>query len=269
MVAVSGSSNKAKIAKRVIEVLDYFDDDHREATVMDIVRRYNRPQSSTSELLSSLVELGLLYKDPYSRSYSLSPRAALLGSNGQTGMVREGRLARLVDRLAAQTGLSVALYGIVGLNAQIISWRSGTRATTTKTRAMFGGIQEPLIDSAVGWLMLSTILQPRCDGVVRRLIAEASEDRKVTFAEMSARIERCRNSLVGAGPAGFDSAAEVVSVLLPGQCTAHPMAVGLVFAPDSQIHADALVSCIREAIDHCLANEETAPAVVEALQTAA
>ena len=61
MPVTSGSSNKAKIARRVIEVLEYFDDNHREATVMDIVRRYNRPQSSTSELLSSLVDLGLLY----------------------------------------------------------------------------------------------------------------------------------------------------------------------------------------------------------------
>ena len=79
----SQASNKAKIAKRVIEVLEYFDDQHREATVMDIVRRYDRPQSSTSELLSSLVELGLLHKDPYSRSYSLTARAALLGVAGQ------------------------------------------------------------------------------------------------------------------------------------------------------------------------------------------
>ena len=61
-------SNKAKIAKRVIEVLEFFDVEHPQATVMDIVRRYNRPQSSTSELLSSLVGLGLLYKDAYSRS---------------------------------------------------------------------------------------------------------------------------------------------------------------------------------------------------------
>ena len=52
--------NKAKIARRVIEVLDFFDDENREASVMDIVRRYGRPQSSTSELLASLVELGLL-----------------------------------------------------------------------------------------------------------------------------------------------------------------------------------------------------------------
>ena len=47
-MAVGAESNKAKIARRVVEVLDYFDDEHPQATVMDIVRRYNRPQSSTS-----------------------------------------------------------------------------------------------------------------------------------------------------------------------------------------------------------------------------
>src|SRR5688500_8456816 len=113
-------SNKAKIAKRVVEVLEFFDDDHPRATVMDIVRRYNRPQSSTSELLSSLVELGLLYKDPHTRSYSLAPRAALIGSSGQSDIVRRGRLVHMLDRLVAQTGLSVALFGRVCLNAQII-----------------------------------------------------------------------------------------------------------------------------------------------------
>src|ERR1700741_1511938 len=92
------ASNKAKIARRVIEGLEYFDDSHREATVMDIVRRYGRPQSSPSELLSSLVELGLLYKDPHSRAYTLAPRAALIGASGQTGAVRDGRLVRLIDR---------------------------------------------------------------------------------------------------------------------------------------------------------------------------
>ncbi|MFM5906352.1 MAG: helix-turn-helix domain-containing protein [Novosphingobium sp.] len=268
MASVSNSSNKAKIAKRVIEVLDYFDDDHREATVMDIVRRYNRPQSSTSELLSSLVDLGLLYKDPYSRSYSLSPRAALLGTNGQTGMARDGRVVRLIDRLAAQTGLSVALYGMVGLNAQIVSWRSGNRQGQGRQRALWGGMQEPLLDSAVGWLMLSTVGQPRRDGVVRRLIAEASEDRKQPFTDMTSRIQNCADTGTGVGIAGFGTSAEVVSVLLPGQPAEHPMAIGLVFAPDSQINVESLVACIREAIAHCLLGEETAP-VLEAVAHAA
>lgn len=269
MASTSNSSNKAKIAKRVIEVLDYFDDDHREATVMDIVRRYNRPQSSTSELLSSLVDLGLLYKDPFSRSYSLSPRAALLGTNGQTGLARDGRIVRLIDRLAAQTGLSVALYGMVGLNAQIVSWRSGNRQGQGRQRALWGGMQEALLESAVGWLMLSTIPQPRRDGVVRRLIAEASDDRKVPFAEATARIQLCADTRAGAGMAGFGTSAEMVSVLLPDQPADHPMAIALVYAPDSQINAESLVSCIREAISACLLGEEPSAPVLEAVAHAA
>lgn len=269
MVAMSTSSNKAKIAKRVIEVLDYFDDDHREATVMDIVRRYDRPQSSTSELLSSLVDLGLLYKDPYSRSYSLSPRAALLGANGQTGSVRDGRIVRLLDRLAAQTGLGVALYGMVGLNAQIVSWRSAARGMSAKARSIHGGMQEPLLESAVGWLMLSTIAQPRCDGVLRRLIAEASDDRKVPFADLATRVQDCRHSGVGTGPAGFGSGVNVVSLLLPGQPADHPLAIGLLVGGDQQINSEGLIACIEEAIAICLNGEEASPARLELLPNAA
>ena len=106
-------SNKAKIAKRVIEVLEFFDEDHPQATVMDIVRRFDRPQSSTSELLSSLVDLGLLHKDPCSRSYSPTPRAAMLGAAVQPKLVRDGVLTGLIDRLSAQTGLGVAVFGMV------------------------------------------------------------------------------------------------------------------------------------------------------------
>ena len=269
MVAMSGSSNKAKIAKRVIEVLDYFDDDHRDATVMDIVRRYNRPQSSTSELLSSLVDLGLLYKDAFSRSYSLSPRAALLGANGQTGMVRDGRIVRLLDRLAAQTGLAVALYGMVGLNVQIVSWRSSARPMNAKARAIHGGLQEPLIESAIGWLMLSTIPHPRCDGVVRRLIAEANDDRKVPFAEMSQRLQNCRETQSAIGPAGFGSGVEVAGLLLPGQGEDHPLGVGLLYGADQQINPDSLIECIKEAIANCLLGEEANPPRLEALTNAA
>jgi len=129
-------SNKARIARRVIEVLEFFDDRHSEATVMDIVRRYDRPQSSTSELLSSLVELGILYKDHRNRSYRPTPRAAMLGGSTQAPIVRDGRLNELMDRLNAQTGLAVALFGLVGVDVQIFNTRStreiaSCRAPTT------------------------------------------------------------------------------------------------------------------------------------------
>lgn len=144
-------SNKAKIARRVVEVLEFFDEDHPQATVMDIVRRFNRPQSSTSELLSSLVGLGLLYKDPYSRSYTPTPRAALLGCSVQSGIVRDGRLAGLIDRLSAQTGLGVAVMGMIGLKVQIFSWRGGKKMLrTSRPDGFAGGLQEVLTDFGSG-----------------------------------------------------------------------------------------------------------------------
>ena len=269
MTCAKAPSNKAKIARRVIEVLEYFDDEHREATVMDIVRRYDRPQSSTSELLSSLVELGLLYKDPWSRSYSLSPRAALIGSSGQSDMVRDGRLIRLMDRLVAQTGLSVALFGRVNLNLQIVNWRAGTRATSSAP-ALFGGMQEPLSQSAIGWLMLSTVEQPRRDGVLRRLISEARDELKVPFPTLSAQVNQCSDAAFAQGPAGFDSPSKAVGVLRPGQPLDHPLAIGFVYGADSQIKPESLLVCLNEAIEHCLvATVEFEPAKVEKLPTAA
>lgn len=269
MPAGSAPSNKAKIARRVVEVLEYFDETHREATVMDIVRRYDRPQSSTSELLSSLVELGLLYKDPYSRSYSLAPRAALLGAAGQSGIVRDGRLVGLIDRLAAQTGLSVALFGRVGLKTQIVSWHAGPRCFAPAVQGLYGGLQQPLSDTAAGWLLLSTIGQPRREGILRRLNAEASDERKFAMAEMAARLQTCRDDGDHVrGKVGFGSRAEVLATLLPGQAERHPLAVGFVYGNEDRINPQSLRQCLDEAIVQCLGPGQT-QTPVEQLPTAA
>lgn len=265
MTSAPSGSTKAKIARRVIEVLDYFDDAHREATVMDIVRRYDRPQSSTSELLFSLVELGLLYKDPNSRCFRLAPRAALIGSTSQQGMVRDGRLVSLIDRLAAQTGLPLAVFGSVGLNVQIVSWHPGPRASVTARRRISSGLQEPLCESAAGWLLLSTIDDMRLDGALRRLNAEASESRKFAVSELSAKVVACRESGHVCGKLGFGSQADVVAVLLPSQDEAQPLAIGIIYSEDDRVSRDSLLRCIQEAIAQALG----APANIEKLLSAA
>jgi DNA-binding IclR family transcriptional regulator len=269
-MGIALESNKAKIAKRVIEVLEFFDDENREATVMDFVRRYNRPQSSTSELLASLVDLGLLYKDACTRSYTLTPRAAMLGSHFQPDLVRDGRLTTLVDRLVAQTGLGVAVFGSIGLNAQIFSWRTGARPLRTAgPKGFCGGLKENLSDSAVGLLFLSTIAQPRRDGVVRRLNAEAVDSRKFCFSEITAKIETSLSAGYSVGPVGFGSIADVCAMLLPGQPENRPMAIGFVYEPSSQIDAAALVHCLQSAVENCLEQPATQTAVIQPISSAA
>lgn len=262
-------SNKAKIANRVVEVFDFFDENHTEATVMDIVRRYGRPQSSTSELLSSLVNLGLLYKDPQSRSYSPTPRAAMLGSTTQPEIVRNGQLMAMIDRLVTQTGLGVAVFGMVGLNVQIFSWHGGTSTIGTGRSQGFGsGLTERMSDSAAGQLLLSTIDQPRRDGTIRRLNAEATDDRKFAFGEMSARIEAIRDAGHSTGPAGFGSISDTCAILLPGQPKNRAIAVGFVYEPSAQIDPQALCTLLVNAVARCSERPEFSAPVL-ALSSAA
>lgn len=256
-MANAAAMNKAKIAKRVIEVLEFFDEEHREATVMDIVRRYKRPQSSTSELLTSLVDLGLLYKDPYSRSYTLTPRAAMLGSHFQPDIVRDGRLITLIDRLHAQTGLGVALFGMVGLNAQIFTWRSGTRRIrTTRPEGMAGGMQERLTDSVVGQLLLSSIAKQRRDGMARRLNAEAPDHARFVLAEMSAKLDLAQERGYVIGPLGFGSSADACAMLLPGQPENRPMGLAFIYDNAERVDTVALIQCLQYSVQRC--GEQTA-----------
>ena len=260
----SSESNKAKIANRVIEVLDFFDDNHTEATVMDIVRRYNRPQSSTSELLSSLVNLGLLYKDPISRSYSPTPRAALLGSVTQPDIIRDGRLVAIIDRLVAQTGLAVAVFGMVGHNVQIFSWRGGNAALgTARSQGFNSGMLDRMSDSAAGLLLLSTIMQPRRDGMLRRLNAEASDDKKFSFSEMSAQVEQIKAAGYACGVAGFGSIADTCAILLADQPANRPIAIGFVYEPSHQVNQDALRALLVDAFARCDEPPAVSAAVVQ------
>ena len=250
----ASSANKAKIAKRVIEVLDYFDADHPTATVMDIVRRYDRPQSSTSELLSSLVDLGLLYKDMTTRSYTLTPRAAMLGSFTQPEYVRDGRLNSLVDRLAAQTRLSVGVFGMVGLETQIFCWHNGQpplKASTAK--GLYGGMQERLCESAVGWLLLSTVERRRREGMLRRLNAESPAERQFPLRELADVIERAGETGQVEGRMGFGSIADICAVLIPDEMNGRPMALGIVYEPDGSHDKAALLQLLRDAVAGCVA----------------
>jgi DNA-binding IclR family transcriptional regulator len=252
-MAIATESNKAKIARRVVEVLDYFDDEHPHATVMDIVRRYNRPQSSTSELLSSLVELGLLYKDPFSRSYTLTPRAAMLGATAQPDIIRSGSVTALVDRLVAQTGLSVAVFGMVGLNVQIFLHKSGKRGiATSNPKGISCGLQDQLSNSAAGRLLLSTIGQPRRDGIVRRLNAEANDEHKFSTTDMTQFLEVCRQTGSAHAGAGFGTVADSCCVLLPGQPEHQPIVFGFIYEPNAQTDPALLILCLQDAVKRML-----------------
>jgi DNA-binding IclR family transcriptional regulator len=249
-------SNKTKIAKRVIEVFEYFGEDNRKATVMDIVRRYGRPQSSTSELLASLVEMGLLYKDAASRSYSPTPRLATFGMSAQPDILRGGRLYPFMDRLAQSTRHGVALFGMVGTHTQIFRWSPGAAPLA---HTIENGASERLSSSTAGLLLLSTLGAEPARKLLWRLNAEAPPEERFDHSELSRRVASYAGQGWASGESGFMPGVKLTAVLLPCGADERPLALGVVYPDDRGVDPEALVATLRHGIVQCTAAETLSP----------
>lgn len=248
--------NKAKIAKRVIEVFEFFNENSQKATVMDIVRRYGRPQSSTSELLATLVEMGLLYKDSRSRYYSPTPRLAALGISAQPDIIRNGQLFSLMDRLAQTTRHSVALFGMVGTQVQIFRLSPGPEPVLHENAY---GACEQLSASAAGLLLLSTLPAEQANRLLWRLNAEAAPAQKFNPVEAREQVAAMRRQGFAAGPAGFAPGLNMVATLLPRTDAERPLALGLLYpAHAASIDAEALAATITRGLAQCSPEDEPA-----------
>ncbi|WP_375397273.1 helix-turn-helix domain-containing protein [uncultured Sphingomonas sp.] len=245
------ASNKNKIAKRVIEVFEFFDEHKRQATVMDIARRFGRPQSSTSELLSSLVEMGFLYKDARSRSYMPTPRVAMLGSSAQPDLLRNGHMLPLMDRIAQLTGLGVALMGVVGTHVQIFRWEAGR---TPLSNELVCGTSEPLSSSVAGMLLLSTQSFDQSGGMLRRLNAEAPSARKFHHAEAMDKIRVFGRQRHAIGESGFVDGADMCAVLLPHQAGERPLALGVIYPAGNGTDPADLLAELQRTVVGCTQN---------------
>src|SRR5271170_3404827 len=107
-----------KSARRVLEILEYFDRDHRTVTVMDMSRSLAYPQSSTSELLRCLTRLGYLHYNRVRGTYTPTARVALLGSWVEPTLFRGGTVLTALDHLAETVGETVALSTAVNYVVQ-------------------------------------------------------------------------------------------------------------------------------------------------------
>jgi DNA-binding IclR family transcriptional regulator len=183
-MARSLEAKSIKSAQRVFEVLEFFDADHPEATVTDISRRYGYPQSSASELLSYMVHLGYLRRGSRGRSFRLSMRVAMLGAWVQPQLVRSGKLLRLIDEVAEQTGCSVVLATNTGVRLQCL------HAVRRSSGAPNQGDLLPLLHSAEGRALLLTLDRELVRKYVHRLNSEAeAENARIRFEELAADLD--------------------------------------------------------------------------------
>ena len=250
-MATSLECNKTKIARRVIEVLEFFAVENRRATVMDIVRRYGRPQSSTSELLGSLVEMGLLYKDPHSRSYAPTPRLAALGFANQPEPIGSGRLFAYMDRLAQSARCGVGLFGVVGTHAQIFRWSSGAEQPAGELAC---GSSALLSSGVIGLLLLSSLGLSQASKVLWRLNAEMEPESRFNLAALNQQVSRFAQLGHAVGPSGFADDSNVAAVLLPEEMGERRLVLGVMYRDGAAVDPDAMIATLQHGIAQCLAS---------------
>ncbi|MGD9980119.1 MAG: IclR family transcriptional regulator [Hyphomonadaceae bacterium] len=176
-MARSLDPKKIKSARRALEVLEYFQGDRTEATVMDIARSMGYPQSSTSELLSCLVALGYLTRNRAARTYRPTARVAVLGARVQPRLFRDGRLLSTMDELASETGATVVLGNRVGLDVQYIHCSSPADSDLSVAE----GASAPLAHSAMGKAALAAMDRNYMRKLMHRVNAESAEGMRVPF----------------------------------------------------------------------------------------
>ena len=170
-----------KSARRVLEVLEFFDQEHTTATVMDIARSLGYPQSSTSELLRCLVALGYLHYNRYTRNYRPTARVALIGAWVEPDLFRDGALLPMVDNIAQQFGQTVMLSVAAHYRLQHIHVVPGAAPEAPHLHV---GDTAPLLHDVAGRLLLSTYQDLHIRSALRRLNAdEGDPERRVSVNE--------------------------------------------------------------------------------------
>lgn len=234
---------KIKSAQRVLEVLEFFDRERQECTVMDIAREYGYPQSSTSELLSCLVALGYLRRDMWSRTYKPTARAAMLGAWVQPRRFRHGLIASMMDELAEETGASILLASRIGVDVQVAHsvLRDGTGDSFK------AGVSLLLLHSAPGKVLLSTNCITNTKKIVHRINAECDEEQRVKADEFLQELKTVRTQ--GYAVSFHEDGWGMISIQLPSSAEEESLALTVVVAAEElDGRLDDIVQVLRGAI---------------------
>jgi len=236
-----------KSAERVLALLGFFNASRREATVMDIVRAYGYPQSSTSELLGCLVELGFLRRDRYKRTYRPTAKVAMLGAWTCPNLFRHGNLFGMMDVLAEETGCSVVLAGTVGVRYEYIHTVLGTSALQTEDEP---GI---LTKGPVGRLFLSAYDRSQVRKIVHRLNSEVDEMERVRCDDLLLELDQISKQGFAASACLAEGRGGIIAMRLPQYATDDDLALGLVVGCDdtrgSAFHLRALNNAVKSSIE--------------------
>lgn len=245
---------QVKSAQRVLELLEFYAEWRRPATVGEIAQTLGYPQSSTSVLLKSLAETGYLDHDARAGMYVPNVRIALATAWIQDHLYSEHNLMRLMQQVHAATGHTVMIGTRKGVYVRYLHVLQATREGrfTAKT-----GSLRPLFRSAAGKMLLTTLTQREAAALLRKANAlEVDAPQRLEFAAAWRDIEQARRDGHAVSMGTSVAGAAALAVLLPVGRDREPMTLS-VGGPVREIEAErqrlvdvlsAAVAPIRRAV---------------------
>ncbi len=236
-----------KSAQRVMEIFEFFAEHRAHSSVNDVCRALGYPQSSTSMLLHSLVNLGYLTYHRESRTFYPTLRIAGLVHWLLEEEWDEHSPLEIMRELSNRTGHSVVL----GLEKHIhVLYIHVIQATNALRFYMKPGSLRPICSTAVGQALLSVKSDEDIGILVRRINATSSGsappiDTRQLLEQIAETRRRGYAMTIGQATPG----AAVIAKLLPIFSNHPPMAIGIGMPADEAIrNQESYARILGEAI---------------------
>ena len=219
------SGEVIKTAKRLFEILEYFDEVQRPLSLKEVALRFSYPVSSASAVLKSMVVLGYVDFDRYSRTYMPTMRIVQLGQWVQGALFGERGILALVNYLNTETEEAVSIATQSDLYMQYIHLQPSLHTIQFSIKP---GTIRPLARSGLGWMLLSARSDETIEKLVRRInFEEQDRKQKVDLKELMLKIRKIRKDGYVISLHTVTAGAGVIGMLLPQRRHGRILAIGV------------------------------------------
>jgi DNA-binding IclR family transcriptional regulator len=243
---MSNLDSSIKTARRIFEVLEYFEDVQRPISLKEISHRFAYPTSSAAAILKSMVALGYLFYDSYNRTYMPTMRIAQMGNWLNSGLFGESAVLALVEFVNQELDELVSISTQSDLHAQYI------HCIQTRKRLRFEiktGDIRPLAISGIGRALLSTHTDVEIARLLRRINAVCPPPERIELGELMKIINGIRRDGYMFSKHIIVQDAGVIAMPLPKRNFGRPLVLG-VGGPVSRLEENEaqIVACMKAGI---------------------
>lgn len=211
-----------KSAQRVIEMLRVFARYRTPLSQAELLDATHYPQSSMTALLKTLTANGLLHYNSYTRQYFPTMLVKDLGSWIEDPTPEAAWITRLMTELRAFSGETVAL-GVQ--NDTIMMYLRSFESDHIVRYNVRAGEQRALLDTSMGWLLLSR-MDPRSIEQVYRRSSLESRQNVGPLEDFLVEMKKVRGQDY-CYVANIPPKAGTVSMLLPASFNRAPIVIGV------------------------------------------